>query len=252
MYNIKTRPIIIDIKSRRCESFTVPETTINAAILFACFKINEHDYAFIEKWYKDIDFYVVVNGEPTEWDSKVIELIGNDRYLNRENKGYDAGAWKAGIYKWKEHLNGYDLVGLVNNSCIYKVNLHSIFLHANDYDLYSLGQTLVQPFIWFLNAYFIVISKRLFTSDDFMKYWDKLPNTNGYVRSATRHEWRFANHFKRLGYKCGVYDITRQNAFVYAIDKEKHDKYHREFIKNKTIRKNPDALNKFNEKVPSG
>ena len=134
MYNIKTRPIIIDIKSRRCESFTVPETTINAAILFACFKINEHDYAFIEKWYKDIDFYVVVNGEPTEWDSKVIELIGNDRYLNRENKGYDVFAWKTGINTWRDKLNGYDLVGLVNNSCIYAFDLN---LSANLFFLFQ-------------------------------------------------------------------------------------------------------------------
>ena len=237
------------------ESFTVPETNINAAILFACFKINEHDYAFIEKWHKDIDFYVVVNGDPTEWDSKVIELIGNDRYFNRENKGYDVFAWKTGINIWRDKLNEYDLVGLVNNSCIYAFDLKDLFTKAHGYDMYGVYQHSGYPFVIgsmlfahdrFLHSYFIIISKQLFSSEDFTKYWDSKKKIYGHDHAVLTHEKPFAKHFEKLGYRIGVYSCNINYDWIHNDDRRPDNGvYHREFIKNKALKSNPKMFDRF-------
>ena len=242
------KPVIIEMLTDDCESFTYPELTIRPVILFTGYRLDKNDYNFIERWYKDIDFFVVVNGTPTDWDNEVIKLIGSDRYLNRENKGYDTIAWKEGLLRWYEELKGYDLVAFVNNSCIYKVDLRSVFLHAKDYDLYGLGHTKGYG-QWFLNTYFIVIGNALFSSKDFMNYWNNLPKINGYLDACIKHEWKFSNHFKKLGYKCGVYDLTNQSHRVHRADKKIDDKYHREFIKRKTIKNHHSAKGIFDENM---
>lgn len=248
MYKMNRKPVIIEIHTDDGEAFTYPELTIRPAILFTGYRLDKDDYEFVERWHKDIDFFVVVNGAPTEWDSKIVELIGSDRYINRENKGYDTTAWKEGLTRWYDELKRYDLVALVNNSCIYKVDLRSVFLHAKDYDMYGLGHTKGYG-QWFLNTYFIVVGRALFNSDDFMDYWHKLPKINGYLDACVKHEWKFSRHFKDRGYKCGVYDLTNQSHSIHRADKKIDDKYHREFIKRKTIDRDSKAQHIFNENM---
>ena len=242
------KPVIVEISMTNDETFTYPELTVRPAIVFAGYKLDKFDYDFIKRWHDDISFFVVVNGDPTEWDQKVINLIGIDRYLNRENRGYDTVAWKEGLIRWKDKLQSYDMVALVNNSCIYKVDLRSVFLHARDYDMYGLGHTKGYG-QWFLNTYFIVIGRGLFNSSDFNDYWKDLPNIRGYLDACIRHEWKFSEHFRRLGYKCGVYDLTNQEHTVHRPDKIIDDKYHREFIKRKTIKKYPQTIDIFNKNM---
>ena len=247
--------ILGSIICKRREHFVYPERNINAAILFAAYKLNEHDYSFIQAWNSEIPFYVVVNGEPTEWDNKVIQIVGEDRYINRPNEGYDAYAWKEGITRWKDQLSEYDSVALINNSCIYGIDMKKFFAHAIDYDMYGLHPNCLTTFKWHklsirhhtqhLQSYCIAIGKRLFNSDDFRKYWDELPEITSLITAIMRHELRFSEHFYELGYKLGTYTFPLYFESVYKQPSRKHGRYYREFIKIKDMKAHADSYNKY-------
>lgn len=234
--------------TKQYETFKYPEREINAAILFAAYNLTEHDYKFIEHWNKDIPFYVVVNGAPTEWDEKVIKIIGSERYINRPNEGYDAYAWKEGLNRWKVQLSNYDLIGLMNNSCIYAVDMKKLFAHAIDYDMYGLYQdrsefgVLAQGF---LQSYCIIVNHKLFNSKDWTKYWNNLPKITNFRQAVNNHELKFTKHFYRLGYKIGTYHAPVEHEDVYAPVKRNSNNYYREFIKYKEIKKHPKSYNQF-------
>ena len=246
-----SKPVVIEVHTDNCESFAVPAKEVNGAVLFAVYEFDEDDYEFVKRWYEDIDFYVVVNGDPTEWDAKIIDLIGSECYIKRPNIGYDAWAWKEGLAAWKSQLAEYDLVGLVNNSCIYAVDMKKLFEHAIDYDMYGLYQDVPRLYSCsgqhFLQSYCIIINKRLFTTKAFSDYWDRLPKIATFKQAVRLHECRFTDHFYNLGYKIGSYYSPVYRESVYSPAKRNQNGYYREFLKYKELKKYPNSHRRFIE-----
>lgn len=254
--------LIIDFiacRSQKIERFEVPAKTITAAAIFAAHKMDEFDYKFIDKWKDIITFYVVVNGDATEWDDKIKNIDGV-KYMNRENKGYDVYAWKAAMEKWNAELSQYDMVILMNNSCIYNNDFRDLLIHADGYDMFGLYPESSNFSLFFKNgvlpgtrniqSYCIVIGKSLYNSDDFKKYWKEMPKITGHVSAVHNHEFRFGKHFDKLGYRIGVYIYPVCGEWVYDRDKRlDHDKFKLGFIKRKTVKNNQKVLNEFLEKT---
>lgn len=241
-------------RDRLREAFTVPAKDINSAIIFACYRIDSYDYEFIKKWHKTATFYVVVNGDPTDWDQKVKSLDGV-RYMLRENEGYDTTAWKVAMERWREELNAYDSVVLANNSCIYAIDLIDVLTKADGYDMYGLyaHSKTMNPLDLnitagrFLHTYFIVVGRDLYNSDDFKEYWDGMPRIRNHTDACIKHENRFSKHFDKLGYRIGVYMYVVQPEWVYDEDPRSVDaKYRREFVKRKA---NDEYIKRFVETV---
>ena len=170
LYCICRKPVISD-SGVVIESFKYPEMNINAAILYTVYKADKYDYEFVEKWHKDIAFYIVNNGVETEWFKKMKELPGV-HVLTRENKGWDLGGWKAGIEYWPE-LAKYDTVALVNNSCVYLIDVYTFFAKSIGYDMYGISQCICRVLPYHLSATFIAVSKNLYNSDVFKEHWKK-------------------------------------------------------------------------------
>lgn len=232
------KPVILDVNyifiknkcKRKKEEFEQPARNVNAAILYAVYKADPNDYAFVEEWSKDIPFYIVNNGDPTEHAEKM-KALPNVRFMVRENKGYDTNAWKAGMDTWNDELSTYDVVAFVNNSCVYGVDVKKILTNAMDYDAYGLTSFNLFPVIKIvLQTPFVVYNKRLYNSEFFKNHWNNV-GVNSYLDACLKHEYCFSVKLRRAGYKLGAYDIVNGNT-VYGTNK-KDSIYKREFIKKK-------------------
>jgi lipopolysaccharide biosynthesis protein len=222
------KPVLIDDPGTTDESFTYPAMEINAAVLYTVYKADENDYKFVEKYYKDIPFYIVNNGEETEWFKKMKELPGVQT-MTRENKGWDAGAWKNGLDRWDHQLSKYDLVAFVNNSCVYLFDLYMFFSKAMGYDMYGVTH-MTPPFPYHLSAIFIVFSKKLYKSDLFRQHWNSLRDDSDRNYAIVFHEMAQSKKILDQGYKVGVYDPYNGTFSLYG-DYDENRRYGREFIK---------------------
>ena len=223
------KPIIIEINNN-AEHFVYPSKEINGAILYAIYKADENDYKFVERWSNDIPFYIVNNGKPSEWAEKM-QTLPNVKFIERENKGLDVEAWKAGMKAWNDELSMYDIVGFVNNSTVYAVDLKKLMVNAMDYDAYGLTPYYFLPFIFHLQSPFILYNKRLYNSEFFKKHWESI-TCNSYLGAIIKNEVGMGLKLTKAGYKLGVYDLTHGGSIQYGEDK-KTDVYKREFLKKK-------------------
>lgn len=207
--------IILYLLKPSLDKFTVPSRKINPCCIYVCYKIDELDYKFISKHNNIIKFYVVnsidENNQPNEFSNKIRKL-NNVVYIERPNNGWDTTAWKETILKYYNDLSKYDLVILANNSNSYDFDLRKLCAHAIDYDMYGLKDA--NDYWNHFQSYFIVIHKHLFTSDDFKNYWKNMPQINNREDAIHQHELKFKPHFDNLGYKLGVYDITKINPYI--------------------------------------
>lgn len=237
--------ILILCQDTQYERFTTKPRNINAAVLYAAYNLDEHDLAFIKKYSKDIPFYIVINGEPTQ-EALMLKKIQNVKTLQRENVGYDTGAWKAGMKAFD--LSNYDIVAFINNSCIFGGDFLRLCEHAIDYDLYSYGfsyELYKQPFENpHLHAYIFFVNSRLYNSQHFQDFWSNISETSGdHETSVNDNEYRLKNYFEDLNYKVGTY------RFFDVEDTYKHrlsDRYCPEIIKKREIKAYPEKMDQFN------
>lgn len=227
------KPVLIDGTEGFRESFVYPEMNIKAAILFTVYKADRYDYDFVEKYYKDIPFYIVNNGAETEWFKKMKELPGVHT-LTRENKGWDIAGWKAGMNKWNDQLSQYDMVAFVNNSCVYLFDMYSFFAKSMGYDMYGVTHCMSPGMLYHVCTPFIAIGKNLYNSELFKQHWDGLRMDRNHNYAVNKHERAFSKKLKRLGYKVGVYDTFNGGLHLY---RNHHAKKHyaKEFIKKTNI-----------------
>lgn len=226
--------IIILIIYPRKETFLTQQREIKPACIYVCYNIDKLDYEFIDNNKNDITFYVVnsvdQNYKPNEWVQK-IKKLNNVIYIERENKGWDTIAWKETILNKYDELCKYDLVILANNSNVYNFDVKKICTHAIDYDMYGLKDA-YESYWHHFQTYFIVIHKHLFSSEDFKNYWINMRDIKQRFEAIAYHELRFKAHFSKLGYKTGVYDITKKNPY-FKIDPNFKSVYYPETLKKK-------------------
>lgn len=238
--------ICLLLRKPRQENFEVASYNINAACLYAAHNIEQVDVDFIMKYAEQIPFYVVNNGELTE-AGKQLKNSDIIKLLVRDNKGYDAGAWKEGIKEWENELKQFDLVLFINNSCIYGIDLYRFCEHAIDFDLYSHGFTWTRgqkphPDPHF-NTYMYSFHKRLFNSQDFRDYWDAIDSNNGgHDEAVHNNEYVIQKYFKERGYKLGNY-ITMDTIELYDFHPTRN--YSPELIKKGELRERPRRLMTF-------
>lgn len=232
-YRRPDKPVLVDDPGTTRESFTYPAMEINAAVLYAVYKADENDYKFVEKYYKDIPFYIVNNGEESEWFTKMKELAGV-QYMTRENKGWDLGAWKDGMIHWNDELSKYDLVAFANNSCVYLFDLYTYFSKAMGYDMYGLTHFTEPLAPYHISTIFMVMGKKLYNSDLFRQHWNNLRTDMSRSYVIIFHEFVLSKKLKKHGYKIGIYDPYNGGLSLYT-DYDKNKRYGREFIKKTTM-----------------
>lgn len=199
--------IIILILCSNKEKFTYSQKKINAAIIFTGYNIDEWDYNFIKRWYKDIKIYVIHNKDDKsndeKWLNKIRELNGII-IMERPNIGWDATAWKEAIIKYYKELKKYDEVFLMNNSMNYeKIDMKQMTELANQYDLYGIYYTQLTKHI---DSYFMGFNKYTFNSKDFKRfYFENFPLIESHMDAVVKYEMEVSKYFSKLGYRFGSF-----------------------------------------------
>lgn len=242
--------ILLCLFNEPCERFTTKPRTINVACLYASYDLNEEDVTFILKYAKDIPFYIINNGELSVYSRK-LEGKHNVKIVTRENKGYDAGAWKFGMNYYKDYLNEYDMIIFMNNSCVFGMDLLRLCEHAIDYDLYSYGfsyELYRKPYENpHLHAYLFFVNRRLYQSSDFKEHWDRINENHGdHDQSVNCNEYQLKPFFESRGYKVGSYlFLDVEDTYKYV--QRKH--YSNEIIKKRELKAFPEKMNKYNNGI---
>lgn len=241
------KPVIIEVHADKCESFAVPAKEVNGAVLFAVHKFDEDDYDFVKRWSESVPFYIVNNGDPSEWAVNAQQLP-NVKFIQRENKGHDIAAWSEGMDRWDSELSKFDVIAFVNNSCVYYIDLRKILVNATDYDVYGLshssgGITLPHH----IQTTFIVINRKLYNSKFFKDHWNGLRSDKGHLYAIMKHECQFTVKAFAKKFKVGVYDFL--NGETLYEENAENDEYKREFSKKwkrdrTTMRTASSVLNK--------
>lgn len=217
--------LCICVPDRECFKASTPE--INAACLFAVSTFDEDDYQVVKDHCNDIHFYIVNNGSVTQY-LKDAELLPNVIVEMRENKGWDLGAWKYGLDKFRDKLSQYTHIILANNSCIYANTWREWLAMSMDYDLYGHikhDKRSKNKDNFTMLSWFVIVSQKLFNDEVFKKWFDDLkPDSRKYC--IDHHETKFAEYFDRKGFKVGVGAYNGKLGCVGGMlkKKEKNDK----------------------------
>lgn len=168
------------------------------------------------------ELMVVSNGPLSPKGREKLERI-TSHILERENKGLDVWAYKAGLdsYGWKI-LSQYDEVILLNFTIMGPIYpFREMFEAMAERDLDFWGVTRhygldYDPFNkckygyipMHIQSSFMVFRSSLIKSASFQKYWDNMPKITDYTESICFHEVIFTKDFERLGFKSGTYVDT--------------------------------------------
>jgi len=184
---------------------------------------------------------VVCNGEMQKDGVVSLKEIVDDVFI-RENKGYDAGAFKEALtlFLGWDKVWEYDELVLLNDTCygpLYPLEVMFGEMAARDCDYWAVtrgGAMNQTTSVWpeHVQPYFWVVRSRLLRSSEFTRFWDELCVPFTYLEAITFYELRIREFFSGKGFKeetyvDGDYFITNADKnFPYIF----HDSYR--LIKN--------------------
>lgn len=202
----------------RDNSYEFPKRLLIYTIFESEKQLQEYKVLFLEGLLPFADrVEIVVNGTLPENDLKLLAKYGNVQ--QRENKGYDAGAFQFGILSLSyQELQQFDQLLLVNDTNIGPLSdLAEVFkrMDSKKLDFWGMSFGEVQPDFTGMNpygfipehlqSYFLVIEHSLLKDKLFYHYWQNLPDTSSRNAAIGRHETVFTRYFSNRGY---VYDAV--------------------------------------------
>lgn len=179
-----------------------PEGYVDNAVLHTLRGFRPH----VEK------IFVVVNGFLDEQSRQRLDGVA-DEVMERENIGFDIGAYRAAFGRiGYGELAKYDELLLVNYTFLGPVgSFDSLFERMGTVPVDFWGMTDhiamtphpiagVGTMPQHLQSYWIAIRKRMLASADFREYWSGLKNAHSYNDVIIKFETQFTKHFADLGY----------------------------------------------------
>lgn len=160
---------------------------------------------------------VVANGYLREESISALKAY-SDIFIQRENVGFDAGAWKCAICQLGNKIDDYDELVLLNDTFygpLYpfeiifqkmkyrQIDFWGLTAHGYSPDNYHLSPYGYCP--KHIQSYFLVIRKNMLHSEEFHKYWANLPTFNSFEETVCKNEYVFTKTFEDLGYIWDTY-----------------------------------------------
>ncbi|MEA1880458.1 MAG: rhamnan synthesis F family protein, partial [Campylobacterota bacterium] len=157
------------------------------------------------------------------------------------NIGYDFGAWKSGLNYLGNSLNQYDELVLCNDSVFGPfASLEPIFEKMHSYDVWSMTDN--HEIAYHLQSYFMVYTKKAFTSTVFQNFWNNFkiyPNKQMLIEN---NEIGYSRDLIDSDLKCGAYYSTVNKNYVNALQyywKELIEAHQFPFVKKEVLTTNP-------------
>lgn len=169
--------------------------------------IDRYVLYWMEELQKVLDRMIIVyNGALYEAERNKL-LKYSPEVLERENLGYDAGAYKdvvCNYLKWEE-IGKYDEMVLCNDTCYGPfIPLKQVFAKMEEFQLDFWGITKhyedgrVPEHI---QSYFLVVRERLLHSDDFIGFWEEMVYPKDVDEAIRVFELAFTQQFSQKGYR---------------------------------------------------
>ena len=139
-----------------------------------------------------------------------LEMIGITEIIQRANIGFDFAAWRDGMeYVGFDHLEKYDSVTLMNDTCIgplwsLEPYLRS-FESAIDCDFW--GMTNFKKTKYFrehVQSYFVSYSREVVSSKVFKSFWMNVKSYDNVRQVIDNYETKFTSELKRTGFNYQV------------------------------------------------
>lgn len=136
------------------------------------------------------------------------------RVLERENKGYDVGAYRDALLSLgREALDLYEEIVLMNYTLAGPVcplgDMFSAMQKRRELDFWGLSRHYAMRSRRFggirgvvpehIQSHFIAVRPRMYEA--FWRYWMAMPAVNSYEQSIARHEVRFTSYFSDKGFR---------------------------------------------------
>lgn len=157
---------------------------------------------------------LIANGELTNESKKALDALGV-RWMQRENRGLDFCAWKAGLaYVGWDKVRQYDELVLCNCSCYgpaYPFSETFDRMEDRDCDFWGINRQPDQPnkligpdgdrfpMTEHIQSYFYVFRKRALQLEAFRLWWDNLVEAGSYWEEIQEHELKFSGYLEQAG-----------------------------------------------------
>lgn len=153
---------------------------------------------------------IVVNGFINDESLSQMRSFSDDIFI-RENKGYDAGAYKDvfAYYISAHELKAYDQIVLFNDSIfgpLCSMENMWTFFERNDMDF---GGITKHPFFFddggnsfpsHIQSYFLVVNNKMFTSRLFTDFWCDMSYPVTLYDAVSDFELKFTDYFEKAGF----------------------------------------------------
>lgn len=185
--------------------------------------VDDYNLYLLNDLKKNVDYLMVVsNGRLEQTGKEQLQCVSDEVY-ERDNKGFDVWAYKAGIARagW-DILRKYDELILLDYTIFgpiypfsemfkktdaYEVDFWGITEHyGQDYDPYDKCKYGFIP--RYIQSSFMAIRKKLLVSREFQEYWENIPIIHNHAEALCYHEAIFTEDFTKKGYKSKVYVET--------------------------------------------
>ncbi|MDU3001425.1 rhamnan synthesis F family protein [Streptococcus parasanguinis] len=139
-----------------------------------------------------------------------LEMIGITEIIQRANIGFDFAAWRDGMeYVGFDHLEKYDSVTLMNDTCIGPLwplePYFRSFESAIDCDFW--GMTNFKKTKYFrehVQSYFVSYSREVVSSKVFKSFWMNVKSYDNVRQVIDNYETKFTSELKRTGFNYQV------------------------------------------------
>ena len=175
---------------------------------------------------KELDTLVVVCNQSLS-DEEIAKLKESaDEVFVRDNRDFDAGAYKEAIFSFigMERLYEYDEVVLFNNSfygpfCPFSHIFQSMEKKEADFwGMTAGGQDERGTSPYHIHSYFICIRLKNVLQEDFVEYWETQESMLFFNDAIRKFEFRFTDYFLKKGYSCTTYVDDRELLKVQGAD----------------------------------
>ncbi len=194
--------------------------------------ISHSDWMYLQSLSEVSDICVISNSGISENDRKRIQS-NNWKVLERNNTGYDFGAWKYAITSYKEMIKEYDEVVLANNSCFSPVfPISCVFneMDTHEDDFWGITAFRENPHLHAIESkvleltdipthvqsYFMVFKlKRV--GDCFFEFWDNFVEQDSFAYTVRYGEIALTEYLVEHGKTYSVYAKETLDEYMYYI-----------------------------------
>lgn len=201
--------------------------------------ISDTDWKYLEALSKICDIIFISNSSINDRDKKIL-LEHKWEFIERHNIGFDFGAWKEAILRYKGKIFEYDELSLVNNSCYYPLYpLENIYRKMEDEDIDFWGITAfrenhksrsiearllsMQKIPTHVQSYYLVFDLRK-VKDCFVEFWEDYKEQESFVGTVEEGEIALTQFFINHGKTYDVYikETLEESDCIYSPDLSKH------------------------------